>query len=152
MGLCILVLEDNAERRAAMRARVAERLPMYELILTDDPGTFIGHLRDRGSRVLVVSLDHDLHERADQSTDLTGMQVVDHLVRQEPAFPVLLHTTNERDGARMEQRLKRGGWSVTWVKPFADTEWVNLAWYPALKRAVRCAAPLEPVPESDDRD
>ena len=32
---CILVLEDNEDRRAAMRRWHADRLSMYELLVTD---------------------------------------------------------------------------------------------------------------------
>lgn len=114
MAKCILVLEDNDDRRGAMSAWLAERLPAYELLLTDDPAECVGYVRDRGADILVASLDHDLHERHDHSTTVTGMQVVDYLVGVAPAFPVLLHTSNRPDGERMRSRLKKARWDVTW--------------------------------------
>ena len=99
-----------------------------------------------------MSLDHDLHERPDQSTTLTGMRVVDHLVEMPPAFPVLLHTSNRRDGARMRSRLKKSGWSVKWVAPIDGTNWVATEWYYALKWAIRATAGREQVTDDDDRD
>jgi CheY-like chemotaxis protein len=149
---CILVLEDNDDRRAAMEKWLADRLYMYEAVLTDDPGecvTLIGKCRDN---ILTVSLDHDLHERRDHSTELTGMLVVDFLVKMPPEFPVLLHTSNQPDGERMRSRLTRSGWSVDWVTPFDDTNWVGLSWYPALKRAIRKTARRAPPSPADDRD
>lgn len=149
MAKCIVVLEDNDDRRRAMREWLGERLSMYELLLTDDPAECVGHLRARRRDVLVASLDHDLHERSDQSTTLTGMQVVDYLVETPPAFPVLLHTSNRPDGERMRSRLKKAHWNVTWVTPFDDTNWVGTDWYPAIKRAIRIVAKREPLPLDD---
>jgi CheY-like chemotaxis protein len=143
MAKCILVLEDNADRRDAMSKWLSERLYMYESVLTDDPAELIRHVSKCRHNILAVSLDHDLHERPDQSTDLTGMLVVDFLVEQPPEFPVLLHTSNRFDGERMNARLAKSGWSVDWVTPFEDTEWVGLSWYPALKRAIRRTATRE---------
>ena len=148
----ILVLEDNDDRRRAMRQWLDERLSMYELRLTDDPNEFIQFLSERPEDVLAVSLDHDLHERADQSTSLTGMLVVDHLAELRPAFPVLLHTTNRPDGERMRSRLAQHGWYVDWVVPFDGTSWVATDWYYALKRAIRKTARPERVTIADDAD
>lgn len=152
MAKIILVLEDNQDRREAMRKWLIERLSMYELILTDDPAEFIGHIRNNIPNILAVSLDHDLHERPDQSTTLTGMQVVDHLVTMPPAFPVLLHTSNRHDGERMNSRLTEFGWSVKWIIPFDGTNWVATDWYYALKQAIRGTAKREYVPTNDDYD
>ena len=152
MAKCILVLEDNNDRRAAMETWLADRLHMYEAVLTDDPGECIGFIRKCRDNILAVSLDHDLHERPDESTTLTGMIVVDYLVEIPPEFPVLLHTSNRPDGERMRSRLTRSGWSVDWVTPFDDTNWVGLSWYPALKRAIRKTARREPPATVDDRD
>ena len=90
MAKYILVLEDNDDRREAMQQWLTERLSMYELLLTDDPNECIDHIRGCRQNILVASLDHDLHERPDHSTTLTGMQVVDYMVGIVPAFPVLL--------------------------------------------------------------
>lgn len=140
MKKCIVVLEDNEDRRNAMKQWLDERLSMYELLLTDDPDEFIRYLRDRANDIIVVSLDHDLYDRADQSTTLTGMLVVDHLMGLQPTFPVLLHTSNNRDGERMQSRLVNRDWYVDWVTPFDGTSWVATAWYYALKKAIRKGA------------
>lgn len=152
MKKCILILEDNDDRRDAMRDWLGERLSMYEFLVTDDPDEFIRFARDRAEDVLAVSLDHDLHERADQSTEITGMLVVDHLTRIPPAFPVLLHTSNNPDGERMRSRLAERGWDVDWVTPFDGTAWVATAWYYALKRAIRKWARHGQPPAQDDAD
>ena len=145
MATRILILEDNADRRDAMRDCLGERLPLYTLHMTDDPGEFVAYLGEYAGDILAVSLDHDLHERPDQSTTLTGMQVVDHLVTTPPAFPVLMHTSNRHDGETMRRRLVGHGWRVRWVVPFDGTTWVATDWYHALKRAIRVKAPRKPV-------
>lgn len=152
MAKCILVLEDNDDRRDAMQDWLDERLSMYELVITDDPDEFIRQANQRSPDILAVSLDHDLHERADQSTTLTGMLVVDHLEKLRPTFPVLLHTSNTRDGERMRSRLVERGWDVDWVTPFDDTSWVATSWYHALKRAIRKTARQGQLPVTNDVD
>ncbi len=152
MKKSIFILEDNADRRETMRQWLDDRLSMYELVLTDDPDEFIQAVQMRLHDILAISLDHDLHERPDQSTTLTGMLVVDFLTTLEPAFPVLLHTSNDRDGERMRSRLIESGWNVQWVVPFAGTKWIANEWYHTLKRAIRKSSKRELVSLADDAD
>ena len=150
MAKRILILEDNADRRDAMQQWLTDQMPMYPLLVTDDPKAFIGYVREYAGNILAISLDHDLHERPDQSTTLTGMQVVDYLVTISPSFPVLMHTSNRHDGETMRSRLTEAGWGVQWVIPFDGTTWVATDWYHALKRAIRAAAPRELVSAVSD--
>ena len=152
MKKCIVVLEDNDDRRQAMKERLDERLSMYTLILTDDPDEFIKYIHEYKGNILAVSLDHDLYEREDCSTVLTGMLVVDYLVQTEPSFPILLHTSNQPDGRRMQSRLRAAGWSVEWVTPFIDTSWIAKDWYCTLKRAIRSTSKHERVSTIDNAD
>lgn len=152
MPKCILILEDNADRREAMRWWAEDRLPMYDLVMTDDPAEFVAHSRERWADILTVSLDHDLYDRPDHTTELTGMRVVDFLVDQPPAFPVLLHTSNRQDGETMRARLTDRGWRVNWVTPFDGVEWVGGDWYPAVKRVIRATVRRDTRPPDDDRD
>lgn len=151
MKKAIIVLEDNHDRREAMRAWLDERLSMYRLMLTDDPVECIQYIRECSGHILAASLDHDLYDRADRTTTLTGMDVVDFLVQTSPAFPVLLHTSNRLDGERMQLRLKKIGWNVTWVVPFDGTEWVGKEWYPTLKHLIRKTALSERLSASNDQ-
>jgi CheY-like chemotaxis protein len=144
MRKSILVLEDNTDRREEMHKWASDRLGMYELLMTDDPGEMIHAIRTREQRVLVVSLDHDLHERPDHNTELTGMMVVDFPLTQPPTFPILLHTSNNHDWERMRFRLTDARWAVDWVKPFDGVSWISTDWYHSLKRAIRKTA--RPVP------
>lgn len=135
-----------------MKSWLAERLSMYEHFFTDDPYELISILRDKFEDTLAVSLDHDLHERLDGSTELTGMMVAEYLAGQKPGFPILLHTSNSRDGERMKLQLLDADWSVDWVKPFDDTTWIGNDWYPTLKKAMHRFAKLQPAPAIDDAE
>ena len=133
----IAILEDNADRVAVMRAKLADGLSQHEHFVTDDPPTLIDFLERRWADILLVSLDHDLHERPDHSTTLTGLQAAQYLAGRDPAFPVLMHTTNRVEGRQMRVALKDAGWHVRWVHPFDDTNWIGSDWYPTLERALR---------------
>ena len=152
MAMLIAILEDNADRVLAMKKWLDDRLSMYDRFITNDPHELIDKLRERMEDVLAVSLDHDLHERPDGSTELTGMMVVDFLGTQRPRFPVLLHTSNVRDGETMKRRLLSKEWRVTWVTPFDDTTWIGNDWYPTLKKAIQRGAIPERVPASGEKD
>jgi CheY-like chemotaxis protein len=148
----IAVLEDNAERTRVMSQWLCDRLYMYDHLVTDDPHEFIDRVRLRYDDVLVVSLDHDLYDRPDHTLDLTGMIAADFLTTLTPRFPVLIHSSNQRDAAVMRDKLEGGGWFVAQVTPFDDTNWIGLDWYPTLKRALRKFAKSAPVPSHDPLD
>ena len=154
MGKLIAILEDNADRVAVMRRWLADRLGMYEHFVTDDPDTLIEYIRPRLDDVLAVSLDHDLHERPDGNTEVTGMAVVDYLTATRPGFPVLIHSSNSRAVGEMRERLRSKDWVVVAVTPFDDTNWIGDDWYPALKRTLRRFTQPEPVaaPDGDGSD
>ena len=152
MAMLIAILEDNADRVLAMKKWLDDRLSVYDRFVTDDPHELIGKLRERMEDVLGVSLDHDLHERPDGSTELTGMMVADFLATQPPRFPILLHTSNVRDGETMKQRLLSKEWRVTWVTPFDDTTWIGNDWYPTLKKAIHHTTKPKRISTIDDRD
>lgn len=140
MPRLIAVLEDNADRVRVMKEWLADRLPMYETYFTDDPASTNDVLAERADDVLAVSLDHDLYDRRDCTTELTGMIVAEFLAQREPTSPVLIHSTNDRDSGVMKAKLVEAGWRVSKVVPFDDTNWIGLTWYPALKKALRRAA------------
>ncbi len=114
-----------------------KRLGMYEHFFTDDPNEMNRLLGERMDDIIAISLDHDLFDRAVGGTELTGMMVADFLTTQPPRFPVVLHTSNARDGETMKRILREVGWRVTAVTPFDDTTWIGNDWYPTLKKAIR---------------
>lgn len=147
MSKLIAVLEDDPGRVEVMARWLKDRLWMYEHFFSDDPDTLIGHIRPRLNDVLAVSLDHDLHGRPDGNTTVTGMMVAEYLTGVPPTFPVLIHSTNEREAARMRLLLKRKNWKVKSVVPFDDTNWIGAEWYPTLARSLRAFATPASVEE-----
>ena len=110
---------------------------IYEYYFTDDPNAMIGVICERMEDIIAISLDHDLFDRAVGGTELTGMMVADFVTTQPPRFPIVLHTSNARDGEKMKRMLREVGWRVRSVTPFDDTTWVGNDWYPTLKKAIR---------------
>jgi CheY-like chemotaxis protein len=150
MRKVIVVLEDNSDRVAVMKEWLAERLSMYESFFSDDPSTIVGVLTQRTDDILAVSLDHDLFDRADGSTTITGMEVAKFLSRKEPRFPILIHSSNAIDADRMQRMLVQSRWPVSRVTPFDDTNWIGTDWYPTLRRAIgKSAVPVSVSDESD---
>lgn len=134
MKHAIVILEDNHERREAMLAWLADRLPMYEHRCFEHPASVLSFLRARWTDVLVLSLDHDLNDTLPEDTETTGMAVVDELRLAEPAFPVMVHSSNGPAADKMCRRLKRAGWTVQRVIPLDDTSWIGNEWFPTLQR------------------
>ncbi|WP_145358130.1 cyclic-phosphate processing receiver domain-containing protein [Alienimonas californiensis] len=140
----IVILEDDAPRRAAMRAALADRLPQYRPRFFTTAAEAARYLHDHLDRVLLIVLDHDLdpipvHPR--RSLDAgTGRDVADFLAAREPTCPVVIHTTNRPAAVGMEAELTDAGWTVSIVIPYGDLEWIGAEWLRAVRDAVVHAA------------
>ena len=79
----IAILEDNPERREAMRDRLQDRFPQYPVYFFHEPVKLIEHLRSSLPDTLAISLDHDLDLIPHSDDTLfdpgTGMTVIDWL-------------------------------------------------------------------------
>ncbi|MFH5804527.1 cyclic-phosphate processing receiver domain-containing protein [Alienimonas sp. DA493] len=142
----IVILEDDAPRRRAMRAALADRLPRYRVRFFTTAPEAARYLHDHLDRAALVVLDHDLdpipiHPR--RSLDAgTGRDVADFLAARKPACPVVIHTTNRPAAVGMEAELTEAGWAVSVVVPYGDLEWIGDEWLRAVRDAVvRAAAP-----------
>ncbi len=168
MAFSIAILEDNRERRVAMKRWLRDRFAPYERRFFNDPRNMNLWLQEHYRETLAVSLDHDLNElppdpRATKGKlgapgDLTGMDVASFLCLLPPSFPVLVHSSNAPAAAEMARRLRDKHWRVELVAPFGDTEWIDQHWYPALRGLViadaknRAANPShDPRPQDFDR-
>jgi len=150
--LVIAILEDSLDRKEAMQEWLADRYSAYEAYFTDDPATLNSYLDLNQNRILAVSLDHDLNDRADGNLDVCGLDVARHLSEQSPAFPVVIHTTNTSQGDRMEKVLRKSGWAVSRVVPFDGVSWIGTDWHRALKRSIEANAPRIDVDPAIDED
>jgi hypothetical protein len=140
MGLVIAILEDNSERREAMRACLADRLHADEARFFEAPQLALEYLREHLGSVICISLDHDMEliDRGDGTfaDPGTGRDVVDYLVTCGAQCPVVIHTTNSSAAAGMEAALKEAGWATYRVAPYGDLEWVRGDWIRTTRRAV----------------
>lgn len=138
--LQICVLEDNPERRAAMRDCLAERFYQYPGVFFDDAAKMVRHLRTRLGDAILVCLDHDLElvpSRNGRAKDPgTGRDVADYLAEQSPACPVVIHSTNSAAAQGMQMLLDEKGWKTYRVCPWGDLEWIRTEWIQTLRRAL----------------
>src|SRR3954451_16404994 len=121
MAMKIVILEDNEERQAVMRACLADRFYQYDTRIFDDPGEMIRFLREHLADTLVISLDHDLELQPGpdgRCTDPgTGRAGAEYLARQQPVCLVIIHTTNSQAALGMEMLLKDARWKTRRVIP-----------------------------------
>ena len=136
----ILVLEDNRDRRDAMRGCLADRLYTYESVFFETPKPMLGYLREHLGEAICISLDHDMElvENGDGrlSDPGTGREIADYLAAHSPQCPIVIHSTNSAAAEGMEAALKESGWVVHRVSPWGDLEWVHSSWLPTVRRAI----------------
>jgi hypothetical protein len=136
----IVILEDNAERQAAMRQALADRLHTFEPVFFASTAPLLDYLGRHLEEAILIALDHDLEMlpgRNGRCTDAgCGREVADFLAQQSPACPVVLHTTNGAAGDGMAMVLNDAGWKTYRVVPAGDLEWVGTAWIRTLRRAI----------------
>lgn len=131
----ILILEDNAERRAYFTLAVAS-LPGVSLVVWPDAPSMIRELPDWLGRARLISLDHDLNPQHPDSPDpLTGLEVAVFLATQPPCCPVILHTTNYLRVDSMDRELRDGGWQTVQIRPFRD-DWIEQFWLPKVRELI----------------
>lgn len=131
----ILILEDNAERRAYFTSAVAS-LPGISLVVWPDAPSMIRELPDWLGRARLVSLDHDLNPQHPDSPDpLTGFEAAAFLATQTPCCPVILHTTNYLRVESMDRELRDGGWQTFQIRPFRD-DWIERFWLPKVRELI----------------
>ena len=140
MPLKIAILEDNLDRRAAMKAWLDDRLYSYEHVFFDEAAEMIAWLEQHRDELLIVSLDHDLELKptldgrwADPGT---GRMVADYLAEFPAVCPVLVHSSNGIAADGMVTVLQARGWAVDAVRPYADTQWINESWWPTFRQMV----------------
>jgi CheY-like chemotaxis protein len=141
MPMKIVVLEDNEERRNAMRTALADRFPFYESHFFTDPRRTIAYLENNLEDTILISLDHDLELIPDETNGNCrdpgcGREVADYLSQKQPACPVIIHTTNAFAAAGMECVLHEAGWATYRVSPSDDTDWISSQWIRTVRNAI----------------
>jgi CheY-like chemotaxis protein len=140
MAMKIAILEDNADRQAAMRSCLADRFYMYEAHFFDDSGEMVRFLEAHLADTIVIALDNDLELKSGPGGRVidpgSGCHVAEYLATQEPLCPVVIHTTNSAAAALMQEVLRGAGWKSRRVVPFDDMNWIPTDWFAAIRRAI----------------
>jgi hypothetical protein len=140
MAVKIVILEDNADRQAVMRACLADRFYTFDAHFFDDARETIQFLDAHLADTLVISLDNDLELKNGpdgQSVDPgTGREVADFLAGKALGCPVILASTNSFDVDAMEDEFRDAGWKTCRVVPFDDMNWIQTDWFFAMRRAI----------------
>jgi CheY-like chemotaxis protein len=140
MTMIIAVLEDNADRREAMRSCLEDRFHQYEIHFCDGAAEMVRLLEARLQEALVISLDHDLDSKPDGSDGWIdmgcGRDVADYLAGKTPVCPVIIHTTNSMAAVGMEMTLREADWKTMCVVPCDDLNWIPTQWFRAMRRAI----------------
>lgn len=140
MAMKIVVLEDNPERVAIMRACIADRFYTFAPHFFDDAREAIRFLDSHLAETLAVALDNDLEMKTGRDGRCVdageGRQVAEFLATKKPVCPVIIHTTNSDAAVAMEAMLRDAGWKTRRVLPFDDTNWIESDWFFALRRVL----------------
>jgi len=149
----VAILEDNADRQAAMEDCFRDRFPQYPIRFFASAVEIIWHLQRHLSEVIAISLDHDFEPVQVSSREFldggTGRHVADYLASEAPVCRIVIHSTNTAAAAGMELALQDGGWNTKRVTPYGDLEWIPKVWMPAMRDAIVGGVPAprrEPVP------
>lgn len=142
MRRCIAVLEDNDDRIQAMQRCLADKFPFFEHQFCRTADEQIAWLREHWETTICLCLDHDLEPpaHAPQSDPGTGRDVVDFLVRCEPSFSIVVHTSNTHAAIAMIALLDEHGWTVQRAMPYDDLAWIGELWLPTVRQVIVDAA------------
>jgi CheY-like chemotaxis protein len=136
----IAVLEDNADRRAAMSALLADRFYPYEAAFFDDTAEMIKFLKAQLPHVILIALDHDLELKQTANGKCMdpgcGTDIADFLASQPATCPVVIHSTNSAAAEGMALAMEEVGWRVHRVTPFGDLEWIPKVWLRTVRQAI----------------
>lgn len=144
MPLCVVILEDNEDRRAAMEECLVDRFAQYPRRYFATAAETIEHLRDNLDNTLAMALDHDLEFLEKPGGGLidpgSGRDVVEYLVSRAASCPIVVHSSNSHAAIGMIERLREHGWSTRRVVPYDDIAWIPREWFRAMRDAIVGAA------------
>jgi hypothetical protein len=136
----IVILEDNAERQAIMRACLEEHFAAFASRFFDDAAEMIHFLDANLAETIAIALDNDLEMKTGRDGRCVdpgeGRQVAEFLAGRAPVCPVVIHTTNANAADAMTEVLTTAGWKTRRVVPFDDMNWIATDWFAAMRRAI----------------
>jgi hypothetical protein len=145
MPLCVVILEDNEDRRAAMEECLSDRFAQYPRRYFATAADTIAHLKDSLDNTLAMALDHDLEFIEKPGGGLidpgSGRDVVEYLVGRTASCPIVVHSSNSHAAVGMVERLRESGWSTRRVVPYDDLSWIPREWFRAMRDSIVAAVP-----------
>lgn len=140
MAKKIVILEDNAERRAAMLHCLEDKFYQFEKRFFDGPAEMIDFLKVQFPETIAISLDHDFELIPGPDGRLhdpgTGREAADFLAQHTPCCPVVIHSTNDAAASGMDMVLQDAHWETHRVCPCGDLEWISGPWLRTMRNAI----------------
>lgn len=136
----MIILEDESERERAMTNTLSD-LEGVNPLFFDNVLPLIAWLKANLPECALISLDHDLGRVQTFEGVLVkpgaGWDVVEYLVTQPPACPVVLHSANREAVVGMKKALEKAKWNCRVVTPYPpDLDWVSKDWLRAVKNSL----------------
>jgi ADP-ribosylglycohydrolase len=126
----LLLLEDDAERIAAIEAVLPELGSDWQMRVWRDASTMIAECEYYFADTYLISLDHDLNPQPGSIRDPgTGLEVAKLFASHFPFCPIIIHSTNADRAWSMHNELRFGGWTVERFGPIGD-DWFRKLWLP----------------------
>lgn len=146
----IIILEDNADRRACMSSVLADMLPEFVVEYFVTSREMIDYLSRTGLYdVALISLDNDLDMIESEDGQLIdsgdGVEVAKWLTTQPAVAPVVIHTTNIEAGRQMEIYFDLYGWVSSRVVPYEGETWIGETWRSTVRNLVVRLSPERTV-------
>ena len=140
MALKIVILEDNAERQAAMQRCLQNRFCQFEAVFFPAAAPMQDYCAVNLDETILISLDHDLELQPGPNGRCldpgTGRDVADYLAGRQPTCPVVIHTSNGPAADGMAMVLQDAHWQTYRVVPADDLEWIPTTWFRVIRRAI----------------
>ncbi|HYV36866.1 MAG TPA: hypothetical protein VE988_14250 [Gemmataceae bacterium] len=140
MAKKIIILEDNAQRQAAMQRRLQDRFFQFETVFFSAVGPMLHYCEEHLDDAIVIGLDHDLELQPGSNGRCidpgTGREIADYLATKASVCPVVIHTSNGPAGDGMEMVLRDAHWETYRVVPSGDLEWIQSTWFRTIRRAI----------------
>jgi CheY-like chemotaxis protein len=140
MAKKIVILEDNAERRAAMQRCLQDRFYQFDAVFFQAAAPMLEYCTQHLDETILIDLDHDLELQPlpdGRCLDPgTGREVANFLAGKKAVCPVIIHTTNGPAGDAMAMVLQDAHWQTHRVVPTDDLEWIPTNWFRVVRRAI----------------
>src|SRR4051794_26033884 len=153
MAKKIAILEDNAERAAAMQRCLQDRFYQFEVLFFHDAAAMCKFCEEHLDEIIVIGLDHDLDlipgPKGRWLYPGPGREVADYLAGKKPVCPVIIHTSNAVAADGMEMALQDAHWETHRIVPADDLDWIPTTWFRTIRRAIvrQTAAAASPTPQ-----